>query len=249
MRRGVDVSNFSGAIVASKAAELRAAGYTFAIVGAQVDGSGHSFTQGQIDALRAGGIEVLGVYELLYWDNRDLDRMDHALSFGLPVWLDCESDPGNLAPEHQVVGKINSAVTYLGAKCAGIYTGKWWWEPKTGNSTAFAALPLWHAGYQREPFVDFAPYGGWAKPAIWQYSSGGLPGLNCDLNAMEDAPVPTPTDPTDDQLRLAAVQAMLTKYNFAITGTNPFGQTVVRLLEKNGTTADPPSFLALEVQK
>lgn len=66
------------------------------------------------------------------------------------------------------------------------------------------------------------------------------------INALTEEPV---VAPTEDQLRLAAVQAMLTKYNFKVTGTNVFKQVVLQLLEKDGTVAQPPSFIAVEVPK
>ena len=58
-------------------------------------------------------------------------------------------------------------------------------------------MPLIHAEYPADGHVpdisEFHPYNGWTKPFIWQYSSGGVAGINADLCVMyEEAPVPPP---------------------------------------------------------
>jgi GH25 family lysozyme M1 (1,4-beta-N-acetylmuramidase) len=53
----------------------------------------------------------------------------------------------------------------------GIYSSKSQWSPITGNSSKFSKYPLWYAHYDNKPnFSDFAPFGGWSKPAIKQYA-------------------------------------------------------------------------------
>ena len=233
--KGLDVSNFTGNIGTSKATELKAAGFDFAIVGAQIDAQGHSFTQNQIDDLRAGGLEVKGVYELLYWDDRDMQRMDHAMSFGLPVWVDCEWQA--LLSPADTAARIKAAVDHLGSYLAGIYTGRWWWVPSTGDSQAFRDLPLWHAEYRPDPFASFTHYGGWGEPTIWQYSDQGILGLNCDLNQMEDMAVAPPTQSELDERRAKAELdiALLFKYRAQWVGTDH-----VRLVNNDGSALVPP---------
>lgn len=189
---GVDVSNYSGAVGVNKFQELKAQGVSFVIPGCQIDAQGHSYTADQIKDAEAAGLAVPATYELLYWDNDDLNRMTHAMSFGLPVWLDCEVT--TRLSQGDTIGRIWAAVNFLGASCAGIYTGRWWWEPSTGNTTAFANQSLWHAEYRPDPFKDFKSYGGWATPTIWQYSNQGLAGVNCDLNLMADPVTPVLSD-------------------------------------------------------
>ena len=109
-------------------------------------------------------------------------------------------------------------LTGLPANRIVIYTGKWWWAPKTGNSTKFAKLGyrLWLSGYGKKPSLP-----GW-KWSWWQYSdrakvpgitggtdaniwrgnaaslwhASGLSGPPVPDPAPEPTPDPEPTDPT-----------------------------------------------------
>ena len=55
-----------------------------------------------------------------------------------------------------------------------IYTNTNWWNPCTGNNTAFGSYPLFISGYTASPPPLPA---GWATWTFWQYSdSGTLPG-------------------------------------------------------------------------
>lgn len=196
--RGLDVSNYAGAVTVQQFVDAKALGCDFVIVGAQVGVDGKSYTIEQIGNALAAGLEVPAVYELLYWDDRDPQRMQHAMSFGLPVWIDCEFGPNPGALPEATVGRIQAAVAFLGDQVAGIYTGRWWWQPNTRNSEAFKHLPLWHAEYgPRETFSAFDPYGGWRRPAIWQYDDKGVPGLNADLNLREKLSIPAPLEKID----------------------------------------------------
>jgi hypothetical protein len=52
----------------------------------------------------------------------------------------------------------------------GIYTSASQWNPICGGSTQFSKYPLWYPHYDgKASFSDFAPFGGWTKPAIKQY--------------------------------------------------------------------------------
>jgi GH25 family lysozyme M1 (1,4-beta-N-acetylmuramidase) len=56
-----------------------------------------------------------------------------------------------------------------------IYTNTNWWNPCTGNSTAFNDQSLFVASYQSTPPAELPS--GWKKWTLWQYSSSGsLPG-------------------------------------------------------------------------
>jgi hypothetical protein len=203
IRRGTDTDNYDGPVSVDRFVALKAKGYDFVIVGAQIGNDGRNYTQSQINNARVAGVAVPAVYELLYWDNRDLTRIEHAKSFGLPVWLDCEYQIGVLQPSF-IIHRIEEAVAYLGDKCAGIYTGSWWWKPSTSNSERFSHLPLWHAAYpygaQTLPpmgfvpdFNNFAAYGGWKKPTVWQYADVAPGEPSFDSNAWD---VVEPKDPT-----------------------------------------------------
>lgn len=206
IRRGVDTDNYDGDVSVRRFESLKEKGFDFVIVGAQVGTDGKNYTQLQIDNARAAGLEVPAVYELLYWDDRDITRMNRAKAHGLPVWIDCEYETSGASPAW-VVGRIQAAVSFLGSQCAGIYTGSWWWKPATGDSREFAHLPLWHAAYPygrgRLPptgyvpsFDDFAPYGGWTRPTVWQYADVAEGEPSFDMNAWEVLPA-EPARPFD----------------------------------------------------
>lgn len=254
IRRGVDTDNYDGDVSVRRFESLKEKGFDFVIVGAQVGTDGKNYTRLQIDNARAADLEVPAVYELLYWDDRDITRMNRAKAHGLPVWIDCEYDIG-LAPPEWIVGRIQAAVSFLGEQCAGIYTGSWWWKPSTNNSAAFAHLPLWHAAYpygvgQLPPagytpdFNTFAPYGGWTRPTVWQYADVAPDELSFDSNAWEVSGVPV--QPTEDELRLGVIKTITDgKYKPEYIGPNQIGERIVELLNGDGTKAQPPIILAV----
>ncbi|WP_344358160.1 GH25 family lysozyme, partial [Micromonospora lupini] len=57
-----------------------------------------------------------------------------------------------------------------------IYTNPNWWNPCTGNTTAFGSYPLFHSRYADTP--GSLP-SGWSRFTLWQYtSSGSVPGVS-----------------------------------------------------------------------
>lgn len=255
MRLGIDTSNYSGPLTPEQLTAVKAKGYDFAIVGCQTGLDGANYTAQQIAACQAAGIEVVGVYEFLYWDDRDLARMQHAASFGLPVRVDCEyAVPPNWTPE-RVVEQIHAACNYLTSLnlLAGIYTDRWIWPSLTGDSKDFSQYPLWHAAYTTAPaagtagpppnFDSFTPYGGWSRPDVWQYAgSVRIAGVLCDLDAMEVAPVPAPTE----DIFHALVRTLATDYRVAEAGMNPIGQRVAHVLQADGSDANPGIYIAIK---
>ncbi|HXH23511.1 MAG TPA: GH25 family lysozyme [Dehalococcoidia bacterium] len=206
MRLGVDCSNYSGPLTAESARCLRAAGFDFLIAGTQAA----SITRQQVAAAVEAGFEVQA-YVYLYWSRDTAAEVGRALEAldDLPVsrvWLDCEDAAAGLSPA-EVVARIEAAARAGGETPLGIYTGRWWWPPATGDSTAFGHLPLWHAEYtgsiEAPPSADsFRPYGGWRRPAIWQFrGTTRVCGFSVDLNA-EVTPLPRPRPPADDQVEL-----------------------------------------------
>ncbi len=205
IRREVnDWSNYTGVPTPAKIRGLMDAGWDGVILGTQMP----AITRQQYFACAAEGFHVDSLYLFTYWDTEDIRRINEALSlaeqFNLSVWLDCEwtktgyPGAGTWAPPPDVIIKlIDYYKGMLGARYAGIYTGKWWWEPYTGNTTEFSGDPLWHAAYQaaQPDFDDFLPYGGWTRPNIWQYSSNGTQGVNADLNVEEVPEPPAPALP------------------------------------------------------
>lgn len=55
-----------------------------------------------------------------------------------------------------------------------------------------------------------------------------------------------PPAPSELELRLGAIKAMADKYDFEYIGPNPIGQHVVRLREKDGSIAQPESYIAID---
>ncbi len=189
-RKVLDFSNYSGV---TDVAPLVAAGWQGVILGTQ----NPAITRQQYAACEAGGLHVDALYVFVYWDADDERRLTDAVTLAdelhLGIWLDCEwtkrgyPGSGMAPPPTELVGLIRKYREFLSEAYVGIYTGAWWWPGYTGNTAEFADDPLWHAAYQAtEPdFNDFRPYGGWSKPTLWQYSSGGDQGVNADLNIEE----------------------------------------------------------------
>ena len=94
------------------------------------------------------------------------------------------NSPGNLAPvlDLEDAGNLSppglslwvhtwlERMTKLTGRTPIIYTGVSFWQKKMGNSTAYAAYPLWLAAYGvSKP----ARIGGWGSYTFWQYTDSG----------------------------------------------------------------------------
>ncbi len=191
---GCDISNFSAVPNREQLDGWWERGIRFVVVGCQRDSAAH----GQLQALIADGRFELEAYQYYYWDGSEVERTQRATrimaNFGLKrLWIDVEEARGAAAQE-QVCQTIRNAVaaTRAAGMEPGIYSGGWCYPDLTGNTKEFADLPLWTAAYppdkQPPDFATFRPYGGWARPSIWQYTgSSDLCGINVDLNAREVA--------------------------------------------------------------
>jgi hypothetical protein len=194
MQRALDVSNYTGGFGPDVVACWREWGYGHLVCGTQRP----EITRRQLEVAVQGGMTV-DAYVYLYWRYDVGEQVRAALETvaGYPVgrlWLDCEDATGSRTPE-EMVALIGEAV----AACAcGIYTGRWWWVPSTGNSSAFSHLPLWHAEYTSGPQVEpdfdgFRAYGGWKRPFMWQFQGTTyLCGAGVDLNLRHVQPAPAP---------------------------------------------------------
>jgi hypothetical protein len=202
MDHALDVSNYSGVFGAEAVACWRALGYQHLVCGTQRP----EITHRQLEAALGGGMTV-DAYVYLYWRFAIAEQVRAAFDTiaGVNVgrlWLDCEDAPGG-RPPHEIVDLISQAASACGQFPHGIYTGRWWWEPNTANSTAFSHLPLWHAEYTPAPsvlpdFAAFQGYGGWTRPLMWQYQgTTQVCGISVDLN-LRDAPAPEPLPPPPD---------------------------------------------------
>lgn len=160
----IDLDNYDGDISAAVPA-LVADGCRYAIVGCPDS----AIALRQIDALRSGGIEVIGVYAYLYWGYDILAETSKAVAVATAtgvtrVYLDCERDgelPGT-TPETRLA-QLREAVAAVRAAGLdpGIYTGEPFWREAMANPTEFAAFPLWHAAYWYDlHHVPTVGYGG-----------------------------------------------------------------------------------------
>lgn len=210
MRLGVDFSQYGGALAASTVQCWKGKGVNHAVVQYSERMSQH------LEVLtQSGGLE-LEAYVYLYWglspwSQTPRDRVRAALAIARGrisrLWLDAE-DTTHPYQESQLAECV-AACDAAGMPC-GIYTGRWWWVPRTGDSRTFSHLPLWHAEYLGEAptpdlsrlpqdFSAFRPYGGWSAPAIWQWwNTTSLCAHSVDLNAIPDGSPPIPTPPSQE---------------------------------------------------
>jgi len=110
----------------------------------------------------------------------------------LPVTLDIEPDPyvNSETNSNQCYGLSQSAMqTWISqfmaeikkdlnvgtSKVPIIYTTADWWNPCTGNDTAFGTYPLWLASYG---VTNPALPAGWGNYTIWQYGQANIGGLS-----------------------------------------------------------------------
>lgn len=211
MRLGVDFSQWGGNLALPTVECWKGKGVDFAVV------QYSALMRQHLSVLEAAGSVDIEAYVYLYWDadqwgQTPMVRTQNALNMaGGPngfrikrLWLDAE-DSAHPYDEAQLWECVR--ICERAGMPTGIYTGRWWWVPRTGNSQAFAHLPLWDAHYLSgapEPDLsltppsashNFNPYGGWAKPEILQWhNTTTFCGHSVDLNVMEDAGIPAEED-------------------------------------------------------
>lgn len=182
--QGVDVSDFQGDIAWKK---VKAAGTEFAIVKAT---EGVTFTDprctaGRVDAIRDAGL-VLGFYHFARpqpgrTPAQEASHFVHTVERvgGLDgtclLALDIEwvQGLGQKQLRAWARGFCRFVKTQTGITPI-IYTGAWFWNPRTGNPASyFGRHPLWLAAYVKDP-RPFVPKA-WRKKGwtIWQHSDKG----------------------------------------------------------------------------
>jgi hypothetical protein len=110
-----------------------------------------------------------------------VDQMMAAISGSLygMVWLDIETNESpncgwgtNYAANCDYVNELISRIKSHG-KVPAIYASAYMWQSIMGgrnNCPSAASVQLWYAHYDGSAsFSDFAPFGGWHKPAIKQF--------------------------------------------------------------------------------
>jgi hypothetical protein len=195
MSTALDVSHWSGRLTLEQMRAVQAAGVTRIIVGTQ----DHAIARQQANLARVCGMEVQA-YVYLYFAANPAERVRRDLPLLREIgasryWLDAENDvPGFVGSDY--VAGLQAAVA-ASTVPVGIYTARWWWVPRTGDSRAFSHLPLWTAEYDGKADLSAVRlYGGWTSAAMKQYrphASHGDPtdgawfpdratGVWCDVN-------------------------------------------------------------------
>jgi len=104
------------------------------------------------------------------------------------LWLDIEGSQYWYSDTAKNVNFIQELVNESKALniTLGIYSSNSQWTPITGSSKAFSTLPIWYAHYENTPnpsYSDWAPFGGWMKPAIKQFKgTTSICGASVDEN-------------------------------------------------------------------
>ena len=234
MITGVDFSQWGGRLSQDTIECWKQGGVEFAVV------QYSDLMREHLRALKDGGLSAQ-IYVYLYWDADPIERTRKALEatdgFDVKfVWLDAE-DGGGTFTEAKLQAAVD-VVQAAGLPC-GIYTAPWWWNNKGGGSTAFSGLPLWHAGYvDSEPdFDSFQPYGGWARPLVWQWrNTHDFCGHSIDANVAEsrfwEDDMATDDELRKARLRNAIIRTLLREdYDFVDKGPDPAtGEKIVEVL-------------------
>lgn len=190
---GVDVSS---AVSDSAAKCIINAGFDFAVVRAwRSFGSFDPVAPGSVAAFWAAGAQHVDVYAFPcaqqsasgQANSLVVDLTKYGVKYGM-VWIDVETNPSpgcgwalpnatdanaTAAASCTFMGELVSALKTRGVN-VGTYASRDMWTNIMGaGCTVAATTPLWYPHYDGNPsFSDFAPFGGWAKPAVKQFADG-----------------------------------------------------------------------------
>lgn len=203
MNRAIDFANYTAIPTSSNVADLKAGGFTRAIVGCSFGSVGRA----QLAACLNGGVGA----EAFAWVTAQehwRPPLDHALAaiHGLPVgrlWLDYEEAALTEA-------RLREAIDYVAPLRPdlqlGIYTSASCWNV-AGDFTRY---PLWFARYVSHPDPDDLPlFGGWTSAAMWQYcgSTNTCGFSNVDLSLILEEEERMYTDQQIDEKLIRAIAA------------------------------------------
>lgn len=178
----LDVSNYTGDLSGEIVSRWREAGVGLVVVQAVDPPAPYppGVTRQQLAACAQAGIPT-DAYIYLWW-SEPLDRVQERLRLldGYDigrVWLDIEDvQTGWELTSEQRAARLAEALSiadaYPARARAGIYTARWYWTQRMGNTQRFGDRPLWSAQYDRVPDVAvFTPYGGWTSCMMKQYQT------------------------------------------------------------------------------
>ncbi len=208
----VDMSKWGGELTPTEATCMVGEGIKLVIAG-----TGHANSLGRWSEQQAGAAldagMVLDGYRWLNLNDPIAPQMANAFaSMGQHVdqvrmwWIDCEDESLHGMGPSAVLDAIGNAVEYCERADVrhGIYTGGWWWKPRTDNSSAFSHLPLWNADYRSAE--HHLPYGGWTESAMWQFQGTTMVcGQSVDRNLAKNLRPPETGDVEELLLLIASV--------------------------------------------
>jgi GH25 family lysozyme M1 (1,4-beta-N-acetylmuramidase) len=171
--------------------QVAAAGYKFAAIQA-TEGTYYTnpYFAADLSAAKSAGLYAGASHFANPSSSNGTTQADYAVSHAhyaadgktLPIELDIENNPYGpqcygLSPSQMVswIGAFSSGVQARTGRLPIIYTDAGWWDTCTGDSTAFAANPLWVASYSTPNPPLPAGWGSWT---FWQHASGPVPGVS-----------------------------------------------------------------------
>jgi lysozyme len=145
-------------------------------------------------AMRKAGIDVRIAYHYAHTESSASGQADHFLSVVGPLeagdvlCLDAEDvcpDSKKISPRDTVTWVKTFLervviITGLGPQRILLYTGQWWWDPRTGRSKVGAEFPLWVSDYDHDP--PHVP-AGWTDYAFHQFTAKDhMPGISAEVD-------------------------------------------------------------------
>jgi hypothetical protein len=201
----IDVSNYTSELSGSILRQWKAAGVGLVIIQAFPQHY-HQYAEQrrQMRACAEAGIPFdVYMYDYLAdptWRQGALVGLERAKAEeGLEprqLWLDeedTETEQGWPAGARRDAIQRSRIACEAAGYTVGIYTGAWWWGPKTANWTGCADLDLWDSDYDHVPDAEYgwSPYGGWTHRRIKQHIGTsvflGVSGVDQNVLSVEEA--------------------------------------------------------------
>jgi GH25 family lysozyme M1 (1,4-beta-N-acetylmuramidase) len=245
--QGVDVSSVQhGPSVGINWSQVAGAGYKFAFVKA-AEGNYYlnSYAAADLAQASAAGLYAapydFGIPNVSGGALQADYALDHSAlapaAQSLPMILDIEYDPNtnsdhanecyNLTPAQTVswIGAWVAEYTRRTGQHPAIYTTADWWAKCTGQSTAFAAYPLWIAGDTSSgPLQPIMPPA-WKTWTYWQYGTNLVPGISGQVDvsylsatALQVLAPPAQTDATGTAVSLPVGALTAQTASYSATG-------------------------------
>lgn len=205
----LDISNHQGDLTQDNFNKFKEVGVQTIICGTDGNLQQGVAYQRQIQMAQNAGLRT-EAYIYLYHTVPDMlararIKLDMIQSVGgvEQVWMDCEdTEPLHPTYIHNMIVGVRAEITGRGYQ-TGIYTGRWWWVPRTGNNSEFTDLPLWLASYDGIYELDISgnPMSGWTKLHRKQLSDKAVVGgygpldYNIEERIVVSPPVPAPPPP------------------------------------------------------